>query len=271
MERSSSRACDPALWLLSLALVVSGCGAAPAVDRAEPADQPPVWGHEVVRVHPHDPDAFTQGLTFHDGYLYEGTGRRGASSLRRIRLPDGRVEERVDLPPTFFGEGVAVVGSRIVQLTWTARVGFVYDLESMAPIARFEQIADGWGLAWDGRALIQSDGSHRLYLLDPEDFALVRTVEVRDRGRPVRQLNELEYVDGELWANVWHSERIARIDPRSGELLGWIDLSGLVEGVQVSDPEAVLNGIAYDPAAGRLWVTGKLWPQLFEIRVREGA
>lgn len=226
------------------------------------------WGYEVVRSHPHDPAAFTQGLTFHAAHLYEGTGRYGASSVRRVALDTGEVLERTDLPAAFFGEGIAIAGERLYQLTWMERAGFVYDLETLAPLARFEQVTDGWGLTWDGTHLIQSDGSQRLWFLDPESFAPVRSVDVTEAGRPVEQINELEYVDGEIWANVWRSEQLLRIDPRDGRLIGRVNLEGLRSSVEVRDPEAVLNGIAHDPDTGRLWVTGKLWPRLFEIRVR---
>lgn len=226
-------------------------------------------GYEVVRTLPHDPAAFTQGLVFHDGHLYEGTGRRGQSSVRKIDLTSGRVVQRGELPPSLFGEGITILDGQIFQLTWLSGIGLVWDLATLRPLRQFRQVSEGWGLTHDGTHLIQSDGSSRLYFLDPETLELVRDVEVREQGRPVTQINELEYIDGQVFANVWHSEDILRIDPRSGEVRGRIDMSGLLA-TPLSDPEAVLNGIAYDPATGRAWVTGKLWPRLFEIRFVDG-
>ncbi len=222
--------------------------------------------YEVVRTYPHDPGAFTQGLVFHNGYLYEGTGRRGESSLRKVELESGRVVESVDLAPMFFGEGIVIFGQRIYQLTWQSGTGFVYDLESLTVLGQFRQFTQGWGLTHDGVQLILSDGSAQIYFLDPETVAPVRQIEVRDQGRPIDQINELEYIDGEIYANVWHSDDILRISPRTGEVLGRIDMSGIIDDALVRDPEAVLNGIAYDAASGRTFVTGKLWPRLFEVR-----
>lgn len=222
--------------------------------------------YEVVRSYPHDPAAFTQGLVFHDGYLYEGTGRRGESTLRKVELESGRVLESVDLLPMFFGEGIAILGQRVYQLTWQSGTGFVYDLESFGVVGQFRQFTEGWGLTHDGAQLILSDGSSRIYFLDPETVAVVRQIEVRDQGRSVAQINELEYIDGEIYANVWHSDDILRISPRTGEVLGRIDMSGIIDAALIHDPEAVLNGIAYDAASGRTFVTGKLWPRLFEVR-----
>ncbi len=222
--------------------------------------------YEVVRSYPHDPDAFTQGLVFHAGYLYEGTGRRGESALRKVELETGRVLEAVELAPSFFGEGIAILGQRVYQLTWQSGVGFVYDLESFSTVGRFRQFTEGWGLTHDGAQLIMSDGSAFLYFLDPETVSPVRQLEVRDDGTPVDQINELEYIDGEIYANVWHSDDILRVSPRTGEVLGRIDMSGIIDADLIRDPEAVLNGIAYDAASGRTFITGKLWPRLFEVR-----
>lgn len=226
----------------------------------------PVESYEVVRSFPHDPAAFTQGLVFHDGYLYEGTGRRGESSLRKVELQSGRVVESVDLPPMFFGEGITILGQRVYQLTWQSGRGFIYDLESFGVVRQFRQSGEGWGLTHDGTQLILSDGSSQLYFLDPETVAPVRQIEVRDQGRPVDQINELEYIGGQIYANVWHSDDILRISPRTGEVLARIDMSGIIDAELIRDPEAVLNGIAYDAASGRTFVTGKLWPRLFEVR-----
>lgn len=258
---------------VSLLVAVAACGRGlagsegPAEGRR--AGSLPVYGYEVVRVHPHDPRAFTQGLAFHDGFLYEGTGRRGESTLRKVRVETGEVVQSVDLPAALFGEGITLFGDRVYQLTWMSGVGFVYDRDSFRLLGQFPQFTEGWGLTDDGEQLILSDGSPRLYFLDPETLAPVRTIEVRDKGRAVEQINELEYIDGEVWANVWHSDHVLRISPQDGAVLGRVDFAGLLDAAERRDPEAVLNGIAHDAQTGRLFVTGKLWPKLFEVRVRE--
>ncbi len=239
-------------------IVVAACACAPSGAGAQAS-------FEVLRTLPHDPSAFTQGLVFHDGHLYEGTGRRGASSVRKVEIATGRVLQQADLPPALFGEGITIHDGRVFQLTWLSGVGLVWDLEGLRPLRQFRQLSEGWGLTHDGTHLIQSDGSARLYFLNPETLQLVRDIEVREAGTPVTQINELEYIHGQIFANVWHSDDILRIDARTGEVRGRIDMSGLLE-EPLADPEAVLNGIAYDTASGRAWVTGKLWPKLFEIR-----
>ena len=223
--------------------------------------------YEIVTVYPHDPSAFTQGLYFENGFLFEGTGRRGASYLRRVNLETGIVAQETALPSEFFGEGIAVFGDRIYQLTWSSGIGFIYDKQSFEMEARFTYPREGWGLTEDGTHLIASDGSAYLYFLDPESLELARQIEVRDASGPIRQLNELEYIKGHIYANVWYTNEVLKIAPESGQVVGRMDLSDLVEEVSVSDSEAVLNGIAYDEEAGRVFVTGKLWPKLFEIRV----
>jgi glutamine cyclotransferase len=223
--------------------------------------------YKVVRAFPHDPQAYTQGLLFLDGHLYESTGLNGRSSLRMVDLTTGRVLQSVPVPSQYFAEGLACWGSTLIQLTWQSHVAFVYDRFSFRLLRTLAYDGEGWGLTEDGRNLILSDGSATLKFLDPATFHVVRTVEVTDQGTPVTQLNELEYVRGEVYANVWHTDRIARIAPGTGKVLGWIDLAGILPADQRTDPEAVLNGIAYDAAHNRLFVTGKLWPQLFEIKV----
>jgi glutamine cyclotransferase len=220
----------------------------------------------VVAVYPHDSNAFTQGLAIEAGQLYEGTGQYGASSIRRVDLATGRVEKQRALNSMYFGEGIAILGGLLYQLTWQNGVGIVYDLESFTVQRTFQYSGEGWGLTHDGERLIMSDGSATLRFLDPQTFAVVGEVEVRDGGTPVMRLNELEYVDAEIWANIWYEDRIARISPKSGAVLGWIDLGTLYPESSRSS-EAVLNGIAYDAAAKRLFVTGKNWPQLYEIEV----
>jgi glutamine cyclotransferase len=230
----------------------------------------PLIEYEVVGSYPHDPGAFTQGLVLVDGVLYEGTGLRGASSLRRVDLESGEVLQQVDLEPEFFGEGVAVFGERILQLTWTERVAFVYDRESLRRVGQFEYTTEGWGLTHDGERLIMSDGTFVLSFRNPETFALLGSVEVYDEATPIVRLNELEFVEGAVFANVWRTDLIARIDPETGAVTGWMDMTGLLpEADRVGRQVDVLNGIAYDEATGHLLVTGKLWPRLFEVRLVE--
>jgi glutamine cyclotransferase len=224
--------------------------------------------YRVVHVYPHDPEAFTQGLVYHDGHLYESTGLNGRSSIRMVDLATGRVLQRFDLPAEYFGEGLTTWGNELVQLTWKAETGFVYDLFSFALRRSFHYTGEGWGLTHDASELILSDGTSVLRCLDPDSFRETRRISVKDeRGRSVKDLNELEYVEGEIYANVWQTDRIVRISPRGGKILGWLDLSGLMDKSQLANSDAVLNGIAYDESSHRLFVTGKLWPRLFEITV----
>ena len=224
-------------------------------------------GYRVVKAYPHDPHAFTQGLVFLDGHLYESTGLNGRSSLRMVDLATGRVEQRVDLPQQYFGEGLAPWGSTLIQLTWQNHIAFVYDRFSFRELRTIPYPWEGWGLTEDGKSLILSDGSATLRFLNPENFHELREITVKDQGKPVDKLNELEYIHGEIYANIWYSDKIARISPATGKVLGWIDLAGLLSPDEHTDPDAVLNGIAYDAAHDRLFVTGKLWPKLFEIKV----
>jgi glutamine cyclotransferase len=231
------------------------------------APSPPVYGYEIVNTYPHDPEAFSQGLVFEEGGLYESTGRYGRSSLRRVDLESGKVLKKFSLNEKYFGEGIAIFGDQIIQLTWRSGVGIVYEKASLEPRSVFRYRGEGWGITTDDQRLLMSDGSATLRVLDPKTFRVLDTLTVRSAGAPVRWLNELEYVEGEIYANVYGSDRIARISPKTGDVLGWIDLAGLLQGPQPLTPEAVLNGIAYDPEGKRLFVTGKLWPKLFEIRV----
>jgi len=238
-----------------------------------PAGPPPVYTYEVVRAYPHDPQAFTQGLVYADGQLYESTGLYGASSLRRVELATGTVLQQHNLEAAYFAEGLALVDDRLIQLTWQSHVGFVYDRDTFALQSQFSYPTEGWGLAYDGKQLIMSDGTATLHFLDPDTLAEMRSVQVTDGITPVVRLNELEYVEGEIWANVWQTDRIARIAPRTGKVVGWIDLTGLLgqaarQNGAATDHEDVLNGIAYDQAGERILVTGKFWPTLFEIKLR---
>lgn len=227
----------------------------------------PVYGYRIVERYPHDADAFTQGLIYADGKFYEGTGRRGQSTLRRVDPESGVVEQMVHLPDEFFGEGITLFGDRIFQLTWTSRIGFVYNQESFELLDTFTYSTEGWGLTHDGEFLIMSDGSHVLTYLDPESFALVRQIPVTAGGEAVFMLNELEFINGFIYANIWQTDIIARIDPESGQVVAWIDLAGILSPEDRSGREDVLNGIAYDAVEDRLFVTGKLWPLLFWIEL----
>jgi glutamine cyclotransferase len=228
----------------------------------------PVHSYRVVQSYAHDPGAFTQGLVIEKGVLYESTGRYGKSSLRRVDLASGDVLQMRSLPDSLFGEGIAVWKDRIVQITWRARTGFVYDRESFDLVREFRYETEGWGLAHDGKRLIMSDGTSTLYFIDPKSFEQIGRVAVYDADGPVALLNELEYIAGEVFANVLQSDQIARIDPRSGKVKGWIDLHGLITDEQRRVGADVLNGIAYDRSEDRLFVTGKNWPLLFEIELR---
>jgi glutamine cyclotransferase len=227
----------------------------------------PVHRYRVVASYPHDPKAFTQGLSYEGGLLYEGTGMRGRSTVRRVDLATGKVLASKALPGALFGEGIALCGDRLVQLTWRAHKGFVYDKKSLQRRGGFAYDSEGWGLTRYGKRLVMSDGSATLRFLDPRTFAVTGSVVVRDGDHPVMRLNELEAVQGKLLANVWRTDRIAVIDPASGRVTAWIDLAGLLKPEDRRGWVDVLNGIAYDPAGDRLFVTGKLWPKVFQIDV----
>ena len=238
------------------------------------AVRPPEYTYKIVKSFPHDPNAFTQGLVYHDGFLYEGTGLKGHSSLRKVRLETGEVIQQIDLAPEFFGEGIALVKDEVVQLTWQSQIGFVYNLSDFHLLRRFSYPGEGWGLTTNGKnsgkssnELFMSDGTSEIRVLDGDTLAEKRRFTVRDGDTPIDQLNELEFVDGEIFANVWQINRIARISPRNGAVVGWIDLTGLLSPIYRLQPGAVLNGIAYDQDRKRLFVTGKLWPNIFEIRL----
>ena len=253
---------DNIAWTLSYGIILASL---PLLGACEPKPGGiPTYDYRVVNVFPHRPDAFTQGLVFADGYLYEGTGMHGRSTLCRTKLETAQVLERRILPRQYWGEGITVFRDQIIQLTWKARTGFVYDKDSLKFKHRLRYSTEGWGITHDTKHLIMSDGSATLYFRDPNSFETVRTVQVTDDQGPVRDLNELEYIEGKVFANVWQTDRIAIIDPQTGQVTAWINLRELVAKHPYAD---VLNGIAYDAAQDRLFVTGKFWSALYEIEL----
>jgi glutamine cyclotransferase len=237
--------------------------------QASRLDQPqpiPVFRATVVHTYPHDPNAFTQGLEYFGGYLYESTGRSGQSTIRKVTLTTGKVLQQRSLPSEYFGEGLTLFKGKIYQLTWLSKLGFIYDLQTFQPRGQFQYQYEGWGLTHDDTSLIMSDGSNQLRYLDPATFAVTKTLDVYAGNEAVANLNELEYIEGVIFANIWHSPRIARIDPQSGQVLSWIDLASLSAKEQ-HGAEDVLNGIGYDSKTHRIFVTGKDWPELLEIKI----
>jgi len=227
----------------------------------------PEYTYLIVKRIPHDYQAYTQGLVFDHNYLYEGTGRHGQSSLRRVDPDNGAILAIHKLPAEFFGEGITIFNDKIYQLTWQEFTGFVYDRETFLVMEEFFYNTEGWGITHDGTYLIISDGTDLLYFLDPQTYEVVKTIEVRDNKEAVKNLNELEFINGEIFANILYSDRIARIEPQSGRVVGWIDLTGILAGEKIDYRIDVLNGIAYDSKNDRLFVTGKLWPKVFEIKL----
>jgi glutaminyl-peptide cyclotransferase len=253
-----------AVGLVAL-MIAASMSAEPSSAQRRPA---PATDYALVATFPHDPTAFTQGLVFADGELLESTGLQGESSLRRVELRTGRVLQRIDITPEYFAEGLALVGDSLLQLTWQNKLGFVYDRKTFARKRTFNYATEGWGIAYDGSSrLVMSDGSAQLFFLDPKTLAVTRSIVVRDAGTAVDRLNELEWVDGEVWANVWTTDRIVRISPTTGDVTGWIDLATLWPRTERRPPADVMNGIAYDKALRRIFVTGKKWPKLYQIAV----
>ena len=253
-------------WSSVAALALSGAA------QPQPAIVPPagskaaLYGYHIQHVYPHDPNAFTQGLQYVDGFLYEGTGLNGRSSVRKVKLETGEVVQQRAVPLEYFGEGIAIWKSDLIELTWQSEVAFVYDSRTFEPRRTWTYVGEGWGLTHDATSLIMSDGTEALRFLDPVSFAERRRLVVTDAGAPVKQLNELEVVKGEIFANVWTTDYVARVAPDSGRVVGWVDLGGLLSARERAAAD-VLNGIAYDEAHDRLFVTGKLWPKLFEIKI----
>lgn len=228
----------------------------------------PIHEIEVVAEYPHDRKAYTQGLVFHEGEFYESTGHYGQSTVRRVEIATGRPQQVTELGRRHFGEGLVLVGDELIQLTWKARLGLVYDRKTLRRRETFRYTGQGWGITYDGTHLVMSDGTSELRFLDPRTYKVVGRLTVRDGDRPVEELNELEYVNGEILANVWYSDHIARIDPKTGRVLGWIDCTSLHPAGQRAQRDYVLNGIAWDAEKRRLYVTGKNWPKVFQIRVK---
>ncbi|NOY37608.1 MAG: glutaminyl-peptide cyclotransferase [Chlorobi bacterium] len=231
-----------------------------------PEKAPEPFTYRVVRVYPHDPSAYTQGLVYENGIMYESTGLRGESTLRKWVPETGKILATLSLPPDLFGEGCTLLGDEIYQITWTSRIGFVYDKNTFEVKNKLKYSTQGWGLTTDGKQLIMSDGSHYIYYLDPAYFSVTHRIEVYDNNGPVSQLNELEYIHGEIWANVYMTDDIVRIDPATGRVVARINLKGLLPNKDYGSETDVLNGIAWDPDHDRLFLTGKKWPKMFEIR-----
>ncbi len=256
--------------LLSAIAATLSCSSIPEADGNKHTKSPqpvPIYTYKILNTYTHDRDAFTQGLALENGVLYEGTGLYGKSSLRKVDLETGKVLQLHRLPSAYFGEGITVLGDTIIQLTWRSKRGFVYDKRSFEVLREFTYETEGWGVTDDGKRLIMSDGTSTLYFLDANTFIVTGHVQVHDSNVPIPNLNELEYIRGQVYANVWRTDSIAMIDPNSGRVTGWIDLSGLLPPQNDGMSVDVLNGIAYDTETGRLFVTGKLWPILFEIEL----
>jgi glutamine cyclotransferase len=275
-----SRAAAVAVLIGSVGFVATAgafgaCGReVPAADaNANAADtstvaRTPTYTYEVVASYPHDPTAFTEGLFIKDGRLFESTGQVGTSWIREVELTTGRVIRQYDLAKPHFGEGIVILGDKLYELTWTSGKAFVYDWKTFKPLREFSYEGEGWSLTTDGTSLIMDNGSAQIVWRDPQTFAVTKTITVTDHGTPVTQLNELEWIKGELWANIWQTDNIARIDPATGNVTGWIDLKGLLPAMDRNGKEDVLNGIAYDADKDRYFVTGKLWSKLYEIRLK---
>jgi glutaminyl-peptide cyclotransferase len=245
----------------------TGDKSSPSPDRA-PDRRALQISYEVVNSYPHDPTSFTQGLVWADGGFYESTGQYGESKLRRLEFPTGKVLKQNRLDPELFGEGLALVDTRLIQLTWQSHRGFVYDKDSFKLLQEFKYDTEGWGLTFDGTNLILSDGSSDLFFLDPQTFKPIRKLGITMNGQPVTELNELEYIDGEIWSNVWQTDLILRINPATGQVASFLNLKGILAPSDRKGSENVLNGIAYDREQKRIFITGKLWPRIFEIKIK---
>ena len=253
------------LFAAALSLLVAGSASAQASGSGAPA---PEYGYRIVHRYPHSTQSFTEGVFYRDGFLYESTGLEGHSAIQKVELKTGHIVQQREISPQYFGEGIIAWKDRLIELTWKSQIGFVYDLASFTPRGSFSYPGEGWALTEDGKRLIMSDGTPELRFLDPVTLKETGRLKVTDGGRPVANLNELEYVDGEIYANIWLTDSIARIDPKTGAVVGWIDLTGILKpSERVPGQTDVLNGIAYDAKTKRLFVTGKMWPAVFEIEL----
>ncbi len=266
MTVSSAHAIRTAVLFILISGVWVSCLSCRKQDHPNPGSIP-VYGYRIVHKFPHDPSFWTQGLVFDGGFLYEGTGEYGGSGIFKIVPSSGQILQSRTLESEYFGEGITIFANHLIQLTWKSHIGFVYDKDSFALLDSFAYSTEGWGLTHNGRELILSDGTDTLYFLDPNSFAVLGQIKVTVSGKPLKGLNELEFVNGRILANVWQSDRIALIHPESGIVTAWIDLAGLLDSVALANPVDVLNGIAWNPKTDRLFVTGKFWPVLFEIEV----
>ncbi len=261
------------LWafLLSVAFIGESCKKEAEIPKPispqNTTASAPVYSYEVVNTLYHDTGAFTEGLLYYNGELYESTGLNGRSSIRRVELKTGKVLQKIDVPSEYFGEGITILNGKIYQLTYQTHIGFIYDLKTFQKLGSWQYQGEGWALTNDGKELIMSNGTNKINFLDPNSLSITRTIEVTDEGMQVENLNELEYIKGEIYANIWMSDRVARIDPATGKVNEWIDLSGLLGPAERTEKVDVLNGIAYDEKEDRLFVTGKNWPKLFEIKL----
>jgi glutamine cyclotransferase len=258
--------------VLSTSAAACNSDAPPADARTTPAvatNRTPTYTYEVVRTYPHDIGAYTEGLLFHDGRLFESTGQKGKSNIREVDLNTGRVLRQRAIDSVYFGEGIIILGDTMWELTWQNNVGFLYDWKTFTPKGTFKYDGEGWALTTDGTSLIMSNGTPVINYRDPKTFAITRSFTVTEHDVPVTNLNELEWVKGEIWANVWESDQIARIDPATGHVVGWIDLGGILPKVDRNGGEDVLNGIAYDDKGDRIFVTGKNWSKLYEIKLKQ--
>jgi glutamine cyclotransferase len=248
-------------FLAIFALTFCACG--PSIPASVPT-----YSYQVVHTYPHDPNAFTEGLFYDDGFLYESTGLEGHSSIRKVRLETGEIVQKHDLISTYFGEGIVRWKDRLIQLTYRTEVGFVFDFKTFDLQKNFDYKGEGWAMTTDGKRIIMDDGTPDIRFWDPETLKETSRITVTDQGQPVKDLNELEWIKGEIFANIWQTDKIARIDPATGKVIGWIDLTGLLSPAdRASSQPDVLNGIAYDAKTDRIFVTGKKWPKLFEIRL----
>lgn len=235
----------------------------------KPQHPPKLYTYKVIKEYAHATDAYTQGLFFHNGFLYEGTGEYGKSTLRKVDLQTGNVLQSINLDSKYFGEGIALLNNRIYQLTWQNRVGFIYNADTFEKIGEFNYATEGWGITTDGKQLIMSDGSANIYFIDPSTMAIVNQIQVYSNEGGVEWINELEYINGEIWANIYEDDKVVRINPQTGEVTAIINLEGILKPADRTRDTNVLNGIAYDPATGRIFVTGKNWAKLFEIKLVE--